>query len=130
WQDLRLLAPYEGLRFRHGRKGPLAGSRENRVVPISVNAGNAEADCGQLTGGHLGPERIVVGVEPGFDLEAGHRRRGGNEVDDDAVGRQGLSAPVLADEGEEPMLDLVPLAGAGREVADRDWQPDLVGELL
>jgi hypothetical protein len=30
--------------------------------------------------------------------------------------------------GEQPVLDLVPLGGAGREVADRDLQPGLGGE--
>src|SRR5438876_9800040 len=101
------MTPRSCLRVRHGINEPLAGSRENRVVPVSVKAGNAEADCGQLTGGHLVPEWLVVGVEPGFDLEAGRRRRGGNEVDDDAVGRQGISAPVLSPVGEEAMREFV-----------------------
>src|SRR3990172_3544088 len=42
----------------------------------------------------------------------------------------GLPRQVLADEREEAMLDLVPLAGSGREVADGDRQPALVGEPL
>ena len=36
----------------------------------------------------------------------------------------------MADEAEQAVLDFVPLRGAGREVADRDLQPGLVGELL
>ena len=39
-----------------------------------------------------------------------------------------LAAPVLADKGEEPMLDLVPFAGARRKVAHREVETGLVGE--
>src|SRR5215472_2919915 len=38
------------------------------------------------------------------------------------------SPPVHADVREEPVLDLVPLAGAGRQGADRDGQAGLPGE--
>src|SRR5215831_9332483 len=38
--------------------------------------------------------------------------------------------PVLADEGEKTVLDFVPLAGAGRQVADDDVEAELVGQLL
>src|SRR5271165_258399 len=38
----------------------------------------------------------------------------------DAIADEWLGAPVVADEGEEAVLDLVPLAGARRQVADRD----------
>jgi len=41
-----------------------------------------------------------------------------------------LAAPVLGDEAEQAVLDLVPLAGAVREVADGDRHPDFIGELL
>ena len=51
-----------------------------------------------------------------------------DQVDDDLVAGQGLAAPVRRDVGEQPVLDLVPLAGAGREVADGDRQPGLGGE--
>src|SRR5438876_11281672 len=33
-------------------------------------------------------------------------------------------------EGEEAVLDFVPLAGAGRQVADHDVEAELVGQLL
>src|SRR5712672_878527 len=65
-----------------------------------------------------------------MDLQASLGCGCGDELDDDLVADQGASLPVLADEGEEPVLDLVPLAGAGREMADGDVEPDLVGQLL
>ena len=43
---------------------------------------------------------------------------------------QRFAAPVLADVGEEPVLDLVPLAGSRWEVTHRDSQPGFVGQLL
>src|SRR5882762_2986295 len=43
---------------------------------------------------------------------------------------QRTGRPVLADEGEEAVLDLVPLAGAGRQVADRNVEVELVGQFL
>jgi hypothetical protein len=41
-----------------------------------------------------------------------------------------LGAPILADEGEEPVLNFVPLAGAGRQVADDDVDAEFVGQFL
>nr|WP_239992150.1 hypothetical protein [Rhodopila globiformis] len=45
---------------------------------------------------------------------------GADEVDDGAVTDQRVGAPVHADAGEQAMLDLVPCAGARRQVADLD----------
>src|ERR1017187_8566995 len=41
----------------------------------------------------------------GLPLPAGH------QIDDDFMAHQRLATPVLSDEGEQPMFDLVPLAG-------------------
>src|SRR5271166_4696629 len=43
---------------------------------------------------------------------------------------QGLASPVLTDEREQPMLDLVPLARARREMRHADREAALVGEFL
>lgn len=43
---------------------------------------------------------------------------------------QPLVKPVRGDEGQQPMPDPVPLAGAWRQVGSRDPQPRLVGETL
>jgi hypothetical protein len=48
----------------------------------------------------------------------------------DLVRHEGLSAPVLGDEGEETMFDLVPFARTGREMADGYREAELVDELL
>jgi hypothetical protein len=88
-----------------------------------------------MEGVHVGvgdgpPGRVVVLIEPAPDLEAGLRGRCGDELDDDLVADERLASPVLADRAEQPVLDLVPLARPGREVADGDLEAGLVGELL
>jgi hypothetical protein len=45
---------------------------------------------------------------------------GRDQVDDHLVAGQRPAAPVLADVREQAVLDLVPLARAGREVTDLD----------
>jgi len=71
---------------------------------------------------------ILVGVEFAVDREAGARCRGGDQVDDHAIADQRSSAPVLTDEREQAVFDLVPLAGAWRKVADGDVDAELVGQ--
>ena len=108
-------------------------SRVNRVVPVAVE-GVAVQDPGGFQGLH-----VLVGdfdaagidalVEFGVHGQSGGRGDGLEGFDDDLVGFQWSSAPVTADRGEQPVFDLVPLAGAGREVADGDRQAGLGGEL-
>jgi hypothetical protein len=38
-----------------------------------------------------------------------------------------LAAPVSGNEGKQAVLDLIPLAGAGLQVADSDGNPEFVG---
>ena len=74
----------------------------------------------------LDPRRIRTPIEFIYDLQTRLGRRRRDEVDDRFVTDQRLAQRVLADEREEPMLDLVPLAGARREVAHRDLQARVV----
>jgi hypothetical protein len=69
-------------------------------------------------------------VESGVDVQAGVGRGRGDQLDHDLVAGEWLAAPVEADEAEQPVLDLVPLRGAGREVADLERQAGVVSELL
>ena len=89
-----------------------------------------EVDRGEFGVGDLDLLGVVVLVEAGVDLQALARRRRGDRVDDDLVADERSSAPVLGDVAEQPVFDFVPLAGAGREVADADLKAGLVGELL
>ena len=69
-------------------------------------------------------------VQFGMDPESGGGGRRGDEADNGFKTAQRFPAPVLADEGKEPVLDLVPLAGARREMADNDSQACFVGQFL
>ena len=62
--------------------------------------------------------------------EAGFGGGGGDHLDDHPIADKGLGAPILADEGEEAVLNFVPLAGAGRQVADHDVDAEFVGQFL
>ena len=71
-----------------------------------------DIDLRELLVGHLHSGRIGFCVDLGMDQEPGSCGGGGNEVDYNLMTDQGLAAPVLADEGEQAMFDLVPFAGA------------------
>ena len=73
---------------------------------------------------------VGLGVEDGFDVQAGAGLGGPYQVDDGFVVHQRLATPVDADEREEAVLDLVPLTRPGWIVANRDRHSDLVGKTL
>ena len=73
---------------------------------------------------------IDVGVEFAVHLQAGARCRAGDQLDDGLVADQRPGPPVLADEGEQPVLDLVPLAGPGGQVGDDDLKAGLTRQYL
>ena len=53
-----------------------------------------------------------------------------DQTHDHSETRERLPPPVLADVREHPVLDLVPLARSGREVADRYRQSGVVRKFL
>ena len=85
---------------------------------------------GQVLWRHLLVERILATVEGRLDLQALCRGGAGDEFDDDVVADQRSASPVLGDMAEETMLNLVPFAGARRQMADRQPQAGTVGQLL
>src|SRR5271167_501907 len=100
------------------------------VVPFTVELGTFDVD-----GGHLGIRYdnalgVLAGVEFAAHGEAGFGGGSRDQLDDHAITDEWLGAPVLAAEGEQAVLDFVPLAGAGRQVADHDVEAELVGQLL
>lgn len=61
---------------------------------------------------------VFIFVETALDIEPGARAGRSDQLDNDLVADQRFAAPVLRDEGEEPMLDAVPFAGTGRVMSD------------
>ena len=85
-----------------------------------------------VKGSHLGVgdlDALLVGsvVEPAGDGGTGVSGCIGNQLNDHLVADQRFAAPVLCDEGEQP-LDPVPLAGARWEVTDGDRYSEFVGQ--
>ena len=66
--------------------------------------------------------RIGGVIDLAFDVQSGAGRGRGDQLHDGLVADQRLTAPVLCDEREQTMLDPVPFAGAGRQMADGRWQ--------
>lgn len=74
--------------------------------------------------------RIQGGIEGSVDHKPRAVARVGDEIDDDLQAHQRPATPVLRDEGEETMLDLIPLACARRQMTNADPETVLVGETL
>src|SRR5487761_38310 len=73
---------------------------------------------------------ILAKVQGGPNDEALLRGCARDQINDDLVGGQRTPPPVLRDETEQSMLELVPLAGAGRKVTDLQGHSQFVGQTL
>src|SRR5436190_270548 len=73
---------------------------------------------------------VAFAVELAMNRETCASGGGGDQIDDHPVADQRLGAPILGNEREQAVLDLVPLAGSRRKVTDGDLDADLVGEAL
>ena len=87
---------------------------------------SSKSEFGHLLVGNLDPCRVDIRVKAAFHGQTCLGSGGGNEVDDDFMTDQRFAPPVLADEREQSVFDLVPLAGARREVADGNLHPGFV----
>jgi len=100
------------------------------VVPLAVEIMGTQSDSLHLLLRDLDLGRVAPCIQTGLDLQARRRRRRGDQLDNDLVAHQRPTTPVHRDVREQPMLDLVPLTRARREVADGNLQARLVGEPL
>src|SRR3954451_4830057 len=73
---------------------------------------------------------VMIGVQGSLHDQARARRGTGDQADDRLEAEQRPATPVLRDEAEQPVLDLVPLAGPWWEVADQQRQAEFVGQGL
>src|SRR6516225_3056648 len=76
-----------------------------------------QAEAGHLLVRDLDTLWIFAGIDLGTDPQSGLGRGGGDEIDNHLVTHERFAAPVLTDEREQPMLNLVPLAGSGRQIS-------------
>src|SRR5271167_2079430 len=105
-------------------------SRHDLIVPFAVKSLSPEFDLRHLRLWDPHTSGVVSAVDLGMDLQPFLSRGSGKEVDDHLQAGERLPSPVLTDEGEQAVFDLVPLARTGRKVTDRDGQPGLVRQPL
>ena len=89
-----------------------------------------DVDFGHLCVGDLDALGIEVSVDVAADGEARIGLGRGNELKDDHMADERFAAPVLGDEGEEAVLDFIPLAGAGWQMSGGDGEAGFVREAL
>ena len=94
----------------------------NRVVPLWMERIPLDVDAAQLFVGNLSLCLVLVLIEYRFDLQPRLGRGVSDKLQYHLVGNERPSSPVHIDEGKHLMLNRVPLAGAGRVVADMDGQ--------
>src|SRR6266851_843635 len=94
-----------------------------KVIGDAVDGGKVCVGNGDAFG-------VVAAIEAAANGEAGLGSGSADQLEKDLMADERGCSPVLGDEREEPMLDLVPFGGAGRQMADDQGEADLVGELL
>lgn len=103
-----------------------------RVVPFAVEVvatQRALFEAFHLLVGDLDAVGVAAGVQFGVHGHPGAGGGRGDGVDDDLMALEWPTAPVHPDVREQPVLDLLPFGCSGRQVADGDGQPGLVGEV-
>ena len=80
--------------------------------------------------GNLQGNGIFPFVQFGFDLQAGLSRGTANQIHDHFMADPRAPSPVHADMRKEPMLNLIPFAGSGWKMTDRDLQAYFRGQFL
>ena len=78
-----------------------------------MELGTFDVERGHLRIGHDNAAGVLARVKLAAHSEAGFSSGGRDQLDNHAIADEWFGAPVLADEGEEPVLDFVPLAGTG-----------------
>ena len=102
----------------------------NGIVPFPVERFRNKVDLGHLRVGNSSAFRIGPFIEPTLNSQPRLGRGCCDQFDNDLMRHQRLTPPVLRDKGKEPMLDLVPLTGSRRQMADFYGHLQLVGESL
>ena len=67
-----------------------------------------DVDGGHLVVGDLYSRRILIGIDTAFHVQAGASGRARDQLHDGLMADQRFSPPVLCDEREQPVFDLIP----------------------
>src|SRR5215472_6814357 len=96
---------------------------EYRIVPVSMKFVALDSNRSHLLVRNLHTLGVFAGIDFGADKQPGFGRGSGNQIDNYLMADQRFATPVLADEREQSVFNLIPLAGPWRQMADRDLQP-------
>ena len=102
----------------------------NRIVPVAVKPMPRETDGGELCVGDGDAAGILAAIEFRPDAQTRSTVGRSNQTDNRGEIDERRAAPIHRDVGEQAVLNLVPFAGARREVTHRDGEPGALGELL
>lgn len=105
-------------------------SGTDRVVPLAVEFVLHDSDRVHFGVRDRFPDGVFPTVQCTSHLQSPRSRRLRDQPNDDFIIRQGFAAPVRADKREEPMFDLVPLAGARRKVTHENGQLKFIRQAL
>ena len=89
-----------------------------------------EVDAANLVRGKFDSGGIAAGIERGSDRESGAGVGLTDLLKNRWIINEGLASPLLADFGEESVLDRIPLGGTAWVVANGDGESEGIGEPL
>ena len=104
--------------------------RLDSVVPFAVKLVALDGHVGEFFIGDFDTCLVLVFVERCANAKTRFGGDAADQVDHDLAGQQRPASPVVGAVAEHSMLDLVPLAGAGRKVTDLHGQPQFIGKVL
>jgi len=104
--------------------------RADSVVPFAVEIITSDPDACHLLVSDFYLRGVMFTVENASHSKASLRAGVRYQVHNRGMRQQWLAAPVLSDIRKQAMFNLVPFAGPWRQVADRNFETRLVGQLL
>lgn len=95
----------------------------NAIVPFTMPFVYSDVEAAEFLIVNFDALDIFVRIQIAFHLETRFRSGVADEIHDDFIVLQRSSAPVLADECEQSMFDLVPLGSAGGKCLTKIVRP-------
>ena len=104
--------------------------RSDGVIPFAVEIITCDLYAGHLFVSNFYLQRILLTVKNALNFKASLRARVRYQVHNGGVCQQWLTTPVLSYIRKQTMFNLVPFVGPRGQVADRNFETCLVGQLL
>ena len=102
----------------------------DRVVPFTVKLVLFQVHSLDFLIRHLAARRVFPTIQTAGHLESFGGGRARDQIYDRLIIPKRFTAPIRGDEREQPMFNLVPLAGARRKVTDGNRKARFIRELL